>query len=338
MSWTGLAFMAMALAKYGFELEEKVDLGKLGHILFLRWYMTPAAEKMDPLELGRHIDDGLVEYLKLILPEADQDEVDYEKVYSNLRELAEGMMEIPALRAFKEDQWEKEGVPLASETYLELAKRHVNRLTGQGTRKERLLPSYDEAIPFARAMLLPFMKLEFLGMGWNRQGWHRGYAAIWLQERDRIKNLPRLIEQSRKSPVAWDALELISKELAALGETPPQALLEWTHEVVVRDLSRPEEEPAPSHRPRKLGYILRDNELRNTVALLMAVGMSREAACEAVEMAFPGEISTITVQRICAKPLTTLPELGMDAMKFVDLRLFEHQYGSSSDAGSSQSQ
>ncbi len=60
MSWMGKTLMQTEPAVLGYEREANGDLGKLGHIAFLRRYMTPAAEKMDPLELGRHIGDAIL--------------------------------------------------------------------------------------------------------------------------------------------------------------------------------------------------------------------------------------------------------------------------------------
>ena len=319
----------------------------MGDIEFLRLYMTPAAEKMGPLELGRHIDDGLVEYLWGVLQEADQDEVDYQGVYSNLREVEDGIMEPPAaLSAFKEDLRKREEVPLASETYLKLAKRHVNRKSRRGITDAQRLPSESEASQFARVMLLPFMKEDSWNLGWSKPGWHRGYARMWLLKRD-PRFLSALIKNSRVSRPSWDALELISEELTALGEKPPQELLKWNYEATYSNLTRPKEEPAPKRRRHKEGYAIRDNELRHYVQLLKAVGVTVEAACGAVEDAFPiDEVKqerkkTLTaerIQQICAKPFTTLAEIMTDAMKFIEPKLFERQYGSSSDDASSQSQ
>ena len=108
--------------------------------------------------------------MRLYLHEAELGVVEYEKAYSNLRELAEGMREHPALRAFEKYLWENEEVPLASETYLDLAIRHINRQTGRGTPYDRRLPSPDEATKIARVMLAHFMKKESLGEGLGQEG------------------------------------------------------------------------------------------------------------------------------------------------------------------------
>ena len=336
MSWTGMALMVMALEVYGLSSESKVDLGKLSHIAFLRLYMRPEAEKLDPVQLGRQIDDGLVELIQFYLQEAELGVVEYEKAYSNLRELAEGMREHPALRPYGRDLRENEEIPLASETYLKLAIRHINRQTGRGTPQDRRLPSLDEAPRVARVMLAPFMKANFVKKDWSRQGWDRRQADSWSQNRD-LFELLKLIHQSRNSQVAWDTLVLISKYLSAPEEEPPQALLKWNFEVATGTRKRPEEDPADAHRRRKLSYILRDNEFRNLVDLLKAVGLGKEAACEAVEIAFSGEISMLTVQRICARPFVDIPELGADAMRFVEPRYYKYvnRFSSNVDASAS---
>ena len=336
MSWTGKALMSMALEVHGIERETNVDLGKLRHMAYLRRYMRPEAEKLNSVQLGKRIDDGLVELILLYLQEDELGAVDYEKANSDLQELAEGMREHPALKAFEEDLREKERIPLASETYLKLAIRHINRQTSRGTPYDRRLPSRDEAHRLARVMLAPFMTADFLKKDWGRQGWDRRKADSWLRNR-KLCELLKLIRESRHSQVTWDALVLISKHLAKSGEEPPQELLKWSFEVFTCTRKRPEEGPADAHRRRKLSYTLRDNEFRNLADLLKAVGMGREAACDAMEIAFPDKISKLRVRRICAKPFVTELELGVDAMKFVEPRYFEYVNRFSSNTGASTS-
>ena len=61
MSWGGIAQLLVGLQIFRNE-DVKVELGKLGNVPFLRRYMKPGAEKLSPEDLGRRIDDGLVEY------------------------------------------------------------------------------------------------------------------------------------------------------------------------------------------------------------------------------------------------------------------------------------
>ena len=286
MSWIGMALMVMALEVYGLSSESKVDWGKLGQIPFLRRYVRPGSEELSPERLGRRIDDGLVEYLWLCHWEPQQGESKLPEWNSTMRVLEESISEHSALKAFKIELREKDRVPLASEIYLELIRRFINRQTGQGTRQDRRLPSLEEACQLAHVMLAPFMEKEFREWDWGRKYWARRQADSWLQHREKVELL-KLIYRSCRSQVAWDTLQLISKGLAALGEEPPHALLRWYFKATTGVLMRPEEGSAPAHRRRTLGYTLRDNEFRHFVRLLEAVELTRESAYEAVEFCVP---------------------------------------------------
>ena len=285
--------------------------------------MRPGSEELSPERLGSRIDHGLVEYLWLCHWEPQQGESKLPEWNSTMRVLEEGISEHPALKAFKDELREKDRVSLASETYLELVRRFINRQTGQGSRQDRQLPSLEEASRLAHVMLAPFMEKEFREWDWGRKDWARRQANKWLQEREKVELL-KLIYPSRRSQVAWDTLQLISKGLASLGEEPPHALLIWNFKVATGVLIRPEEGSAPAHRRRTLGVTLRDNEFRHFVRLLEAVELTRESAYEAVEFAFHDKVAALTVQRICAKPYLTIPELAIDAMNFIEPRYFEY--------------
>ena len=337
MSWVGTTLMFM---EYGFfrTSTEKADLGIEGLLVSLEQHIAPEVEKCGPLELDRRFDDVLVELIWLDLLDAELEKVSCQEVESKLREHERYLTQpLSVLRALKEDLCKNEGVPLASVTYLKLARRRIKRLAGWGTEDSRRPPSSDEARPFARAMLAPYMNPDLWEQDWDRQDWDRTWADSWLQERDPML-LSELIENSREGRVAWNALLRVSEKLVALDEEPPRALFKWTVEASTGIRKRPEERSAPRHRRRKFGYIRRNNDIRHTVTLLMTVGMTKEEACKAVHKAYPGLIATITVQRICAKPSDTVHELKAHAMSFVEPSLFGHQDGSSSDTDSSQSQ
>ena len=57
----------MVEAQMGLRYPVRVDLGKLGELDFLKAYMRPEAALLAPEELGRHIDDGLVECISFEL-------------------------------------------------------------------------------------------------------------------------------------------------------------------------------------------------------------------------------------------------------------------------------
>ena len=166
---------------------------------------------------------------------------------------------------------------------------------------------------------------------WNSRVFTEISALDWLGSRDPHR-LRKLIRNSEVSPVAWDALQLICQEFAGGDEEEiPCELLRWSFGATHGHAKRPDEVPAPSNRPRKLGYKLRNNEVRNTVALLVQVGMPKSDACSAVAKAF--HFSTSTILRICREPNSSIEELGSDAMNRMEPSL----QGPGSNSGPSSS-
>ena len=66
MSW-----MRLSMVMWGNEVRRheqvEVELGRLGEVTFLRRYTGSVDEWMAPEELGRRIDHGLVEYIRMQL-------------------------------------------------------------------------------------------------------------------------------------------------------------------------------------------------------------------------------------------------------------------------------
>ena len=135
-------------------------------------------------------------------------------------------------------------------------------------------------------------------------------------------------------------------------EDIPRDLLMWNVWADFGLRPRPAEDPAPRHRLRKLGYILRDNEIRHTVDLLTKVGMPKIAGCQAVAngtrlkqnavgmpktagrqaVAKRTPVALTTVRRICGKPYTTFADRGVEAMKRLEPAFHELLYGPGSDS------
>ena len=145
-------------------------------------------------------------------------------------------------------------VPLASKTYLELARRHA--LYG-GKRT----PSYEEDGRFTRVMLDEFKDKTF----WEKDEdiWSSvpSWADAWLNDRDPCE-LQELIDISDVSVLAWETLQIICEEVAderagGLADEPeeclPYELLVWNLMVSHDHAERPDEGPTLSHRPRKAG-------------------------------------------------------------------------------------
>ena len=243
-----------------------------------------------------------------------------------MRQIEEGMRENMALKAFAATLRENDKTPLASETYLELAKRRA--LYGGKPR-----PSSEEGRRFARVLLAPFMKEAFGEIDWDGGVYTRIRADSWLDDRDAME-LEVLIEDSEDSPLAWDVLQLICQEVADRWEEDlPYRLLEWYFRANHGNAERPDEGPAPSHRPRKLGYKLRNNEIRHTVDLLAQVGMPKTAGIYAVSEAF--HFAESRIRQICREPYLPIEEMGLDAMKRIEPSYYSLFYGLDSHSGPS---
>ena len=189
---------------------------------------------------------------------------------------------------------------------------------------------------------------------WDRErSCQQGQAASWLGSRD-LAGLRYYILASELSPVAWDTLKAICQQLGASGEkdVPSELLNCGTSGPTYGARPRPAEGPAPRHRLRKVGYILRDNEIRHTVDLLTQVGMPKTAACQAVAKGTDPEPTTagrrravanktslepITVIRICRKPYSTVFDLGEEAMKRLEPSYYVFWSGPGSDSSLSTS-
>ena len=187
---------------------------------------------------------------------------------------------------------------------------------------------------------------------WDRERIVRGQAVDWLGGRD-LAELRYYILASDLSPVAWDTLKAICQQLAARGEEDiPRDLLMWNLWADYGLYQRPAEVLAPRHRLRKWGYILRDNEIRHTVDLLIQVGMPKTAACQAVakgnvlepttvgmpktvgrQAVAKGLLEPITIDRICRKPYPTFADRGLEAMKRFEPSYYASLYGPGSDSG-----
>ena len=93
MSWLGVALKRMAYEIFGeWEVHEDVraGLGKLANLMFLCRYVRPGAEKLTPVELGKQLDDGLVEFIHLNIPDPKLRGAGVEEFQSVMREIENG--------------------------------------------------------------------------------------------------------------------------------------------------------------------------------------------------------------------------------------------------------
>ena len=337
MSWVNLERF-LSGASRGHRHQTQVDLGNLGKIRFLETYMNPGDELLAPEELGRRIDDGLVESIWLELLRLEGDATRTEAFESTMDTIEKDITAHPALFAFKMSLWEeKEGEVLPpSAQYLDLARRHVK----YGATRA---PSVEEGYQIARVLLAPFRKKAFWETDWDRKSFVRMQTDSWLQSRD-LAELWYYLQASKVSLVAWDTLNLICQQLAARGEKDiPSELLEWHFWSSHGSPQRPAEVPAPRHRPRgKLGRMLRNNEIRHMVDLLAQVGMKEADRYEAVAkgsykaVGKETGLAPLTVSRICGEPYTTIADLEDEAMKRLEPSFYAYLYDSDSDSDRAQ--
>ena len=308
MTWQG---RGLAIWRFYDQHEKKVDVesSEMRKVVGLGWYLRTGDERMAAEELGRRIDDCLVESISAQLLDLKKGYISTEEFKSRMRKIEEGMKEDPDLKAFAVTLQRPTELPLASEAYLDLARRHA-LLDGKPP------PSLEEGRRFALVLLDDVMIEEKWEFDWDRPNLTGRMADGWLDRRD-PSELQRLIHDSPKSPVSWDVLKTICQKLNGRGEEyPPLELLLWYFRATNGHPERPDEGPAPRHRPRKLGYKLRNNEIRHTVELLAQVGMTKNYGHCAVAEAF--HLSEITISRICQEPYSTFEEFEEDSMNRVE--------------------
>ena len=329
MSWIR---RELANERYWSEPDWQVDVesSEMREEIGLRYYLDPGDEKLAPEELGRRIDDCLVEYIntslqrlkgRVISRAGEEDiiikrDITIEEFESRRRKIDEGMKEAPALQAFEGTEKRGEKLPLASRTYLELARRHA--LYGG-----KPPPSSENGRRFALVLLDHIREPDSWDIDWDRQSVIECLADAWLDSRD-LGELEELIQNSFESSLAWDILCSNSQQVVITGEELPKEHLLWYVEATNGHPKRPDERPAPRNRPKKLGYMIRNNEIRHTVELLALVGMEETACHEAVGEPFFFKPSTI--QGICRQPSWGIRDLAEHAIERLDPSFYLSPY------------
>lgn len=323
--------------------QARVDLGLLGQIPLLKAYMGPDDEELAPEELGRRIDDALVECIGFelqalgigLIDIAEAESIwsaaeplgigflDIGRFTSTMETIAQGIESNVALHAFATLLWKEERSPLPSKKCLELARRHVEYGKSRA-------PSVEEGRQVARVLRAPVMKESVWETNWDREEFVRTHAHRWLRTRD-PEALQYYILASEVSAMAWDTLRMICWLSARRGQPKiPRDLLLWSFRANHGARPRPPEDTPSAHRHRKLGYMLRDNEIRHLVGLLTRVGMTKTGACDAVGQAIGDAQRTIV--GICQKPQLDIDDLTVEAMKHLEPSYYAFLYGPSSDS------
>ena len=251
-----------------------VQTSELRELIGLKWNLRPEDERMPSEELGRRIDHCLVETTSIKLHYLTAETFKVEEFKSNMLRIKHLMTEDGALIDFEETLRRREQpLRLASEVYIELACRRVRS-------DRRRSPSREWGRRFAQVMLDEINDENKWEIDWDRGTAIKSLGHYWVDCHDPVKR-KNLILESARTPYVWDALERICEAFAKTGETPPDDLLEWSFKASHGHLMRPSEGQRIPNRPRKFGYMLRNNEIRHTVDLLGQVGMKKTAAYRA---------------------------------------------------------
>ena len=273
----------------------------------LKYRLDPGDENLAPEELGRRIDDALVESIYMYTQRLRTGGMSIAEYKWSMGRIVEGMKGDLDYQAFAVTL-QKRNLRPASVTYLNLVTRHA-RYGG----KQR--PSYEQGRNFALVLLDHLMEDDSWKIDWDRESVTECLADGYLDNPDPVV-LQRLIENSGKSPLAWNMLEFKCVEGVFAGEDLPKKHLVWYVRATNGHPTRPDWRPNPPNRLRRLGHILRDNEFRHTVDLLALVGMDEIDGCYSVADALG--LARPTVRRIYRQPLSEFRDLAEHAIERLD--------------------
>ena len=288
----------------------QVEPSELRKAIGLKWHFGPGDEQLTPQDLGKIIDDCLVENISGLQIHLEKGRYGVEEFKWDIRFLEERMRDDRDLRAYADS------LPVdsklgklrpASEVYIKLAKRHI-------IDKEKQPVSPEDGRRFAKVLLDEHMNEDRWKYDWNIEKISRSCADRWRRYRD-DGLLQELIKDSPRNAAAWDALQLIGKDSVESGETHllPTELLQWYLRASHGDPKRPEVPTEPLGRPTTHGYRLRNSEFRHTVYLLIRVDMRRTAARNAVAKAV--NLAESTIRKACREDYFTLEDLHQDALR-----------------------
>ena len=281
---------------------------ELRNAIGLKWYLGPGDEDLTPRELGKFIDDCLVEYVTSQQIHMEKGPNGIKEFKKDLRFLEERLKDDEDLRAYADSlsQDSKLGkLKPASVVYIKMAKRFViyNRE-----------PVGLEPRRFAKVLLDVHMNEALWQLDWDIKYVSRLTADRWWQYRD-DELLQDSLRDSQRDALAWDTLMLICRDAAESGQIHvlPRALLEWFVPAGLEYTKRPKVPPRPATHPITHGYRLRNNEIRHTVYLLTRVGMKSTAARKEIAQAF--HLGPRTISRACKEPYSTLGALIQDVLR-----------------------
>ena len=219
--------------------------------------------------LGCTLDDCLVEYICLMLKRLKAGRYSTEQFRLALDKVRQGMPDDPELKFHAIQLMRSRELPLASESYLNLA-AECALYDGMSS------PSIDEGSRFARVMLSPVLKVAYAESDMTMPI----YSRLWADYSWRNLHPHHLLffmQKAEQRAAAWDILMLICKDATERDKIDllPPEIHQWFLGASFDRPKRPDARPSPANRPRKIGYRIRDNEIRHTVGI---AGRRRNAA------------------------------------------------------------
>ena len=288
-----------------------VEMSELRNAIGLKWFLGYGDEQLSPEELGAIIDGCLVEYISDLLKQIEESGAGIEEFESTMSLVEEGTSEDQDLRAYAvklPKDSEVEGHKPASETYIEMAKRHT--MNG-----EKLPADLEEkeTCQLARALLEIAINEDWAGYDWKLEEYSQFRADEWRREQDPYE-IQLLIRSSQWNAADFDTLQIICEDTARNEidklSLLPHVLLQWFVAANLKYLKRPSVPPTPRGPHRTHGIQIRNNEIRHAVYLLGQVDVSMPDAHFAVGKAM--NLDPDTIRNICGQFGWTLEDLRLD--------------------------
>ena len=241
-----------------------------------RWVSVLSGERPDDAPARTNFDLYLFAQVGFLLADVEQELIGIAEWEQAIRDIERCINNNPSVRAFEERLRRAGQAPLASRTFLDLAKRQVRRKANprkanQSIPDSQRLPDFNEGCAVAKVLLAYDTAKDRWKRDLRPDELSKRIAADWLCHRS-PGGLEFLIRCSEESRIWWDALEQIGDMLGGEDDLP-DPLARWYFQADKRHRRPPPEIAAPPHRPTTVGYMIRDLRIRETIRVLAQLGM-----------------------------------------------------------------
>ena len=191
---------------------------------------------------------------------------------------------------------------------IDLYRRAARRREGSGSPDSRHLPSHQEGLRVARALLADIAPTDRLDSERENAAVSKILADLMSPPLGASSSgaLRQCISRSRTSWVHFDALARLFEEKNSRGESIPRPLLKWRQEFAGGRRRRPAKRSAPRYRPVNPADFVRNIQIQFTIAVLQRVGVKPRgrlvSGCRIVSEKLG--CSEDNVKRIWNKPFT----------------------------------